>query len=228
MKLHLLLFLLLPFLVAACAPPPVLRDDALLNDTSLISGDPCEAPCWNNITPGETSWRDALIIVEDDPRLVNVEVVEDPESDAQLINFNAPEGPQCCRVFSDDGETISAVLLLLAPEMRLGQVIDKFGEPQYITGGDVTSDQTLLSLVYPDVPLVVYVFAAGTAEGTLTANSEIIGAIYLTAADMDELLAATNLYLWDGYGPVSEYLDGNFDRPAEEPAEATEAVDSGQ
>ena len=41
-------------LIAACAPPPVLRSDDYLSDTSIVTGETCEAPCWRGITPGET------------------------------------------------------------------------------------------------------------------------------------------------------------------------------
>jgi hypothetical protein len=208
----LLLSIVLSLVVVACAPPPELRDDSFLNDTSLLSGEPCEAPCWRNITPGETSWRDARIIIEDDTTLVDYQEETSPDTDARIANFNTLDGgTQCCRLYSLDGETVTAILTLLAPEMRLGEVLDKFGEPAYLTGDDVTAEQTLVSLVFPDVPLVTYVFGAGVAEGELSTQSEIIGAIYLSAEEMDTLLATTNLYNWEGYAPLGQYLDGEFD-----------------
>lgn len=209
MKLRLIvLSVLILVLVAACGPPPNLRDDSFLKDTSLLSGDPCEAPCWRNITPGSTAWRDALIVLEDDPELTNIETVNDAESTARLVNFGAVDGPQCCRVFSEDGQVVSAILTLLAPQMTLGELVAKFGEPVYVTGGDVTPDQALVSLIYPDIPLVLYVFGAGLAEGVLSESSEIIGSIYLRSADIDEILTSTNLYEWDGYGRLADIFSG--------------------
>lgn len=205
------LFLLVAVVVAACQPPPVLRDDGFLQDTSLLTGDPCEAPCWQGIIPGETSWRDAITMIEDNPEYTDFETVQDDQSEAELINFNDGDGPQCCRIITDDGETVSAILTLLAPQMQLGDVIDKFGEPAYVTGGDVSPDQTLLSVLFPDVPLVVYVFGAGTENGELTPASEIIDAIYMDDAGMEELVTATNLYNWEGYVALSTLLDENFD-----------------
>src|SRR5690606_32282156 len=47
----------LVLLFAACAPPPPLRDDTLLQDTSLITENTeCAPPCWRGITPGVTAW----------------------------------------------------------------------------------------------------------------------------------------------------------------------------
>lgn len=207
-------------IVAACQTEPNLRDEGYLNDDSLITGEPCEAPCWRNITPGETRWRDALVLLEDDQQLNNVEEITDDASDARIINFNDGDGPQCCRVYTDDGRTVSDIITLLAPDIiTLGQLIEKYGEPAYVTGGDVTPEQTLLSLVYPDVPLIIYIFAPGTVEGEIAANSEVIGAIYTTETRMAELLQSTNLYNWEGYVKLSDYLDEEFDIRADDNAE---------
>jgi hypothetical protein len=69
MKLNPTLIMLVFFvlIVAACGPEQQLLNDSYLHDMSLKTGEPCEAPCWNNITPGETNWNDALAVIEDDP-----------------------------------------------------------------------------------------------------------------------------------------------------------------
>lgn len=226
MKLRfLLLSLIILVVTAACAPPPVLRDDGFLKDNSLLTGEPCEAPCWRGITPGETNWSDAVTIVEDDPQLANIETVRDDQSEARLINFTDTDGPQCCRVISEDGESVSAILTLLAPQMTLGEVIEKYGEPDYFTGGDVTPDQTLLSVVFEDVPLVIYVFGAGTENGTISADSEVIGSIYVTSDGMQELVQSTSLYNWEGYGPLAGMLDENFDLAPELDADGNPIIE---
>lgn len=212
MRLRLILLVAaLAVVAAACAPPPVLRDPNFLKDTSLITGDPCEAPCWRNIIPGETSWRNAVVLVEDDPQLTNPERQDDQETGARRLNFTDAGGPQCCSIYSADGNTVTSILTLLAPDITLGELIAKHGEPAYLTGDDVTPDQSLVFLIYPDVPMVLYAFAAGRAEGELSASSEIIGAIYVTQEDMDVLMENTDLYTWEGYGRLSTVLDGNFD-----------------
>src|SRR5690349_21843075 len=43
-------------------------NEALL-DRGLISGEPCGAPCWQNITPGETAYDDALTILNTIPKV---------------------------------------------------------------------------------------------------------------------------------------------------------------
>jgi hypothetical protein len=215
---YMLPLLLVVLFLAACSPPPELRDDNFLSDTSLVTGEPCEAPCWQGITPGETSWNDAFTILEDDPRFTDLDNVTG-EGDEQLVNFSAPDGRQCCRIYSEDGTTVDSILTLLAPQMTLGQVVERYGEPAFVQGEDVTADQTFISLLYPEIPLIVYVFGAGIESGELSAENEVIGAIYLTDDDMSALLRENDLFIWEGYGALSELFGGEFDRTAVPPAD---------
>jgi len=224
----LLLSLLAALFLAACAPTPTLRNDQYLKDNSLISDEPCAAPCWRGITPGDTSWAAALTLLEDDSSLASVEVTQpDPNLPARLVDFNDAQGDtRCCRMFSNDGQVVSSVLTLLAPTITIGQILEKFGEPTYYIGEGVTDDQALVSILYPDVPVIIYGFAPGLAEGQLSATSEVIGAIYLTQEDMQTILNQNSLYAWRGYGPLSSLLDGAFDLtpvPTSAEAEATAA-----
>jgi len=207
------LALLLLVGLASCAPPPELRNEAYLNDTSLITGEPCEAPCWNDIIPGETGWRDARIMVEDDRQLTNV-TLSDVEEGGQLLVFNAGDGPQCCQLYTRDGQVVNTILTLLAPEMQIDDVIEVHGEPEYLTAADVTPDQALILMIFPDVPMGLYVFAPGLAEGEIAPENEVIGAIYFEPEELDVILNA-NLYRWEGYGKLSDIIDGNFDVTAE-------------
>lgn len=219
-----LLCVMIVFGLSACASAPVLRDDKFLKDTSLITGNPCEAPCWRGITPGETTWRAALTIIEDSVDFTNLETVTPDDSAARLVDFSVKDGLRCCRVYSIDGQTVSSVLTLLAPQMVLGDVIARYGEPQYFVAEGVTDDQALVSVVFSEVPVILYVFAAGLGEGAISENSEVIGAIYLTIEDMQAVLTSSSLYRWRGYGQVAQLADGDFDLtpvPAEVTPEAT-------
>jgi hypothetical protein len=214
---------ILVLLMTACAPPPNLRDPNLLKDRSLLTDDPCAAPCWRNIIPGETAWRDMSIVIQDDPQFTGAEEIPDDSSEARLLNFSTKDGnAPCCRVYSTaDGKTVGQLLTLLAPDqITLGEIIEKYGDPAYGTGSDVTPDQALVSIIYPDVPVIIYVFAPGMATGALDENSPVIGAIYLQTADVEEIVKSTDLYAWEGYTALSTWLDGNFDHKAAATAEA--------
>ncbi|MDX2160158.1 MAG: hypothetical protein SF162_02425 [bacterium] len=192
------------FLLSACSTPN-LRDTNLLRDQSLLTGDPCQAPCWRGITPGETAWSDALIVLEDDPTLQNVTTQEDEESASRVAEWQQRDGaPGCCQMYSEDGEIVDLLFLRVAPDMTIDGVVNVFGNPAYALSTEFSGDQAIINVVYPDVPMVLYVFVPGV-EAELTGSSEIIGVLYMTREDMDLLLATSNLHAWDGYQPYSEY-----------------------
>ena len=88
MKLRVLLVLLVVMVAAAaCAAPPELRNPSFLNDSSLVDNEPCAAPCWREITPGETSWRDALTILEDDATLSDLKTETNEETGEIAATF---------------------------------------------------------------------------------------------------------------------------------------------
>lgn len=210
-RLSLIFFALTAFLLVACSPEINLLDENNLKDTSLVSGEPCDAPCWNDITPGETTYRDALISVEDDGRFQNVQENEfDEETDERLFGFSDGDANVCCQVYSRDGEVVDSMLFLLAPQMTLGEVIDKYGEPTYLTGEEVAEGQAIVFLVYPDVPIVLYAYVEG-ATGDLTETSEIIGALYMTESEIQQIIDASQFYEWEGYQAFADYIDENYD-----------------
>jgi hypothetical protein len=212
-KPRMLLVILLLLVIAACMPAPVLRDDTLLHDTSLISGEPCAAPCFRGITPGETSWRDAVTIIEDDPDFTNVQTqtADDGSKRVQIAWQEGEGGSVCCQIMSEDGETVRLAFLRTAPDMTLGEVIEAHGEPVYIAGQEFTEDQAIMSLVYPETPMVVYAFVAGPETGELTASSEIIGALYFVPEDMELLLSTTELHSWEGYQSYKAYVESELE-----------------
>lgn len=197
-------------LIAACAPPPELRDAKLLQDDTLTTNQPCAAPCWRGITPGQTSWREALTIIEDDATLENLQITEAEDSSAVVAEFQQVGGVACCQMYSETGETVDIIFLRTAPTMTLGEVISAQGEPEYVIGSPFSDNQAIMNVLYPDLPLVVYAFVEGTS-GTLSETSEIIGILYLKPSDMELLLQTSNLHAWEGYQSYQAYESGEFE-----------------
>ncbi|RMG86752.1 MAG: hypothetical protein D6712_06905 [Chloroflexi bacterium] len=206
------LFALLAIVVAACSPPPPeLRNDQLLSNPGLISGEPCFAPCWNNITPGETSYSEALTILEDDPTLTNVQREDLEDGSGSVVTWQEGEGIPCCQIFSEDGRTVTSIFLLTKPESTVGDVIEIYGEPEYVHGVPVSDDQAVMQLVFPEKNMIVQAFVAGAETGALSENSEVIGVTYLAPETMEQLVVSNDLYFWDGYDTFKAYIDGEFD-----------------
>ena len=200
-------------LLAACSQATVLLDDNLLRDNSLVTGEPCIAPCFRGITPGETTWADALTIIEDDPEFENVQT-QGPEEGGTVIQVSWQQGadaPGCCQMVTEDGETVALVFLRTAPVHSVADLFGAHGEPTWLTGQEFPDEQAVMSLVYPEVPMIVYAFVEGAAEGVLNAGSELVGTLYLAPGAMELLLQTTNLHLWEGYGSYSSYMDGDWE-----------------
>ncbi len=198
------------FLFAACSPPPPLRDDTLLQDTSLISSDTaCSLPCWRGITPGETTWTDALAVLNADSTLENVSVQEDDQSSAKVADFQQKGGSACCEVITQDGETVNVIFLRVAPTITLGQLVAAQGTPTYLVGSQYTDDQAVMNLIYPEKSAVVYAFVPGTT-GALTESSEVVGILYMMPSDMDLLIKTSSLHAWDGYKSYQDYDSSEY------------------
>ena len=194
-------------------PAPELRDNTLLTDTSLITGEPCEAPCFLGITPGETNWRDAVTILEDNNTFTNLQTqtAEDSSGRIQVAWQEGEGGSVCCQMLSEDGETVDLLFLRTAPVMTLGEVIRAHGEPEYLSGQEFTEEQAIASLVYPEIPMVIYVFVGGMESGALSEDSEIIGVLYSVESDMALLLQTSELQAWEGYQPLSTYMESELE-----------------
>lgn len=212
MKLRVLLVLLVVVVVAAaCAAPPELRNPSFLNDSSLVDNTPCEAPCWRGITPGVTVWSDALTILEDDATLADVKVETNDETGERAATFQRRDGVPCCLVYTRNGDVVDQMLLQLAPDNTVAEVIGNLGEPTYFSGTEVSPEQAAAALFYPERQLVVYAFVAGVAEGEISPTSEVFAALYLSEADMQTVLNESNLHDWLGYDSYAAYNEREFD-----------------
>lgn len=191
-------------------PPDSLLNDTMLADTSLVSGEPCAAPCWRGITPGETSWEDALVILEGSADLANIQTQAAPNSSAAQAIWGAIDGDACCQMVTNDGLVVNALLLQTAPVMTLGEVIEAHGEPTYLSASVFTSKQAVMNLFYPEIPMVLYVFVSGPETGTLSETSEVIGLLYITPESMESVFASSDLYAWQGYASFATYAESEF------------------
>jgi hypothetical protein len=201
------------FFSAACQPPPELRDPNLLQDRSLITDEPCTAPCWRGIMPGETAWGEALTVLEDDSTLADPQVQSDEESGAVVAEFQQIDtGAPCCQMFSETGEVVDILFLRTTPDVTLGELIDAKGEPEYLIGSPFSEEQAIMNLIYPDIPMVIYVFVEGTSA-SLTEDSEIIGILYLKPSDIDTLFETSEpgLQAWEGYQSYQYYDESELE-----------------
>ncbi len=232
--------LIIPLLVivlVACAPvTPNLRDDSMMHDRELVAEDPiCAAPCWRTITPGITSWNDAIdhlqtlvwsleentsgIIAE-----LEVEGVDDSDEITSIATFRPVRSRQvgalCCQMFTRTGEMVDLLIIQVAPSQRLGMnvgaFIEQYGPPDYLVGSIYENDpeQALMNLIYADIPMVVYAYVDGGESGVLRDRNEVIGFMLMTYEEMETILRSNNLHIYEGSGDFSTYSpeeDANFE-----------------
>lgn len=199
-------------LAVACTARPPLLDDQLLQDTTILSDDECGAPCWHGITPGETTWAMALDTLGDLPNVLQVEVSTVRRgAGARFATFSSGQGAPCCELFSDDGQIVDRMLLRYAPTMRLGELIDRYGEPAYIGAAPYTNETAVGTLIFPEQGMVVAFYLDGLEAGAVSEETIILGTYLSTTASVETVIANSQLYVWDGYKPYADYAENPYD-----------------
>jgi hypothetical protein len=193
-------------LASGCAPAPQLLNDAYLNDSSFVSGDPCEAPCWQNLIAGESAWGLAQDFITNNADYSSVISNRDRDTGEAWIEFAYQNGPVCCRIYSTSQETLSSVYLLLRPQNTVREIVERYGEPQFITAQAKTPEQSIIALVYSDLSFVVYVFAENLSESQVNEDSQVIGMAFHAPSVMGTVLQTETLFAWNGFGTLGEIL----------------------
>jgi len=188
--------------------PNQLLDESLLEDNSLVdTEDDCGPPCWNGITPGETSFDDAVTVLEELEAVAEVQTVE--EGGQRVAVFGGEENVQCCQMLSQDGESVTFLQVRTAPTLTIGQVIEAYGEPTYVDGAPFTRSQTIFNIYYEELSLVVFIYA--DAGASLTDESEVIGSVYVNPEIYGDIITNSFLHAWEGYMSLEEYNEGDFE-----------------
>ena len=180
-------------------PERSLLNDQFLADTSLLTGEPCDPPCWQNIVPGETTLAEALEIVS---ALDAVTVLQHSD---QAFHFGRPDAPPCCQVSADETQTVAAIILQFAPKMTIGDAIARHGEPLFFRGQPYTDSEAILWFYYPERFAMIQVVVPGI-DGSLDASSPLSAAYYLTEMDMSDAMAAGTFGPWKGFVSYQDYV----------------------
>ena len=192
--------------LASCAPPPPLRSDKYLDDTSLISGQPCETPCYQGITVGTTTFADAVSMVKANAAFNDVQNKDATSDQPAAAVWSSTSGEQCCQMIADAKGLVESITLRLAPKTTIGQIIEKYGEPKYTFSTEYTQDEAVIQLLYPEKGLVLLV-VPGDANSSLEAGDPVVAVIYLDPARFEDLIKEATLQGWAGYQTFKVYKD---------------------
>jgi len=189
--------------LSACTPPPPLKSANYLSDKTLVSQDPCGPPCFQGITVGSTTFSDAVTKLKANAAFSNVQT-PDPQGKPPQAQFNTVKGEAVGQVTADAAGVVNAILVKLAPDVTAGQIIEKYGDPEYVTGVDYSQEEVALALIFPKIGLVAWV-TPGDANGTLQKSNPVVVALYLAPGDFPKLLETATLKIWTGYQPYKTY-----------------------
>lgn len=203
-KLFLPVFALLVLggLVAGCGSPAPLVSNDYLNDTSLIDADEtCQAPCFMDIVPGTTTFADALAKLKSNSLFKDVQSQDSPP---QAV-WSTQGGTQCCNLSANEETGLVEVMLIrTAPVMTLLDVIDKYGEPDYVVPQNYTEEEVALGLLYPDQGFLAYVMP-GNASATVADANPVVIVLYFNPEQSQELVEGSTLFAWQGLAAFSAY-----------------------
>jgi hypothetical protein len=200
--------IVLGLVIAGCQPPPPLKSDKYLNDTSLLSGQPCAAPCFHDITVGKTTFVDAVAKVRQDAQFKDVQTQDRTNENPAAAAWSAVSGDPCCQLVENkDTGLVEAILVRVAPNMTIKSIIDKNGPPAYVLTGDYSADESVIQLLYPQTGNIVWV-VPGNAESTLEESDPVVAVLYLAPDLLQKQLTSVNLMAWDGFKAYKAYKEG--------------------
>ena len=215
----LLLGLCMLTLCASCGePPPV--------DRSLLTGEPCEPPCWQGLTPGESTLQDVneftatsrFVHTRTVSRSSHTRLTQDGEEVARVsIRWRSSAGLRKCNSFLIEDGVLTRILICHDPGLTLRNLIDRYGPPEkYVAGltfgGPLYYEVTLFYPTYGFTAELV----APYDDGTLQPESRVTSVWYFPAAPLERFLQlsydagyggppAKSLEVlrdWPGYGPI--------------------------
>lgn len=128
----------------------------------------CKLPCWQNITPGVTTLKEARSILENLPNI---------KSQTKAYNsvdwrFSPNNGDGGWIGASQDG-VVDLIILGGDLEILLQTIIASYGNPKYVKPHDCRDGTCPIELIYPDLGLWVGIFVENTSGDNENPQIEI-------------------------------------------------------
>jgi len=195
-------------------PPPV--------DTSLLTGEPCEPPCWQGLIPGQSTGDEVTNFLSTS-RLVDQSTVWEERSGCGLITrWRSPISHRKGRPLSWDLSSWVCVSdgilrdmeILLDCDLTLQQLLEGYGPPEKIDGvrgGIPERPYVAVALYYPDRGMMVQLELPVNVV-QLEARTKVVRVRYFAVTTIEEMARALGvpdpgqfareLQDWQGYGPI--------------------------
>jgi hypothetical protein len=168
-----------------------------------VHGMPCRAPCWQGIVPGKTSAGEARELLK---RLPFVK----PDSVKQG-SWRSLDGDGGGHLSIDNG-VVQAVHLALPSGVRLGDVIDSYGEPSHVAAGRWYGNHGdgpfySLALVYASPGIVLDASHIWNSKPKISPDMCFDYISLGQAGIHTEILDSSSLAEWQGMQDIETYYD---------------------
>jgi len=190
-------------------PTPSLTPDTSLNWwNSWLTEPVCKPPCWQNITPGTTTVKEAISIFENSPDIK----IRSRSSDGVDWDFNQNQFESGTLTASQDG-VVRTIRIASDSDRKflLQTIIATYGNPKYVKPDDCRSGTCVMTLIYPGLGMLLSVFVENSSGNDEIPHIEIlpetiITDIYFIESGMENFQKLTDfqnydlLMDWKGYG----------------------------
>jgi hypothetical protein len=206
-------------LLALClvvVAPPMCSGQPPSADWSLVTGEPCEPPCWQGLVPGQSTGADVEDFLETS-HLVD-HVVERSEHGYvywQSVVGGARRNPvSAYRTNSfrvgEDG-LLEHIRIYLDYDFTLEQLLRRYGTPDRMGAGPAGTPERPwigVGLFYPERGMML-TLELPVNDKVLRPETKVVWVYYTTPTTVQDLPTALvgenpeeTLHLWPGYGPV--------------------------
>ncbi len=199
-----LALVLVGLILVSCSPPPPLKSDKYLKDNSLLQPAPsgCTEPCFHGITPGVTTFTDAVAKIKADTAFSDVQTQDKPPA----ASWSAADTKEACCQLSANPDTglVNAILVKVAPKMFVKDVMDKYGDPKYVNAVDYSDSEVAVALIYPEKGVVTWI-NPGNKDSKVDSTSPVVMVLYIDPKDWSKVLDQATLQAWNGFLPYAQY-----------------------
>lgn len=198
-------------------------------DTSLLSGDPCEPPCWQGLTPGVSTEGEANEFVRTSDLVNRTTVSRGSVSrggqrtgvSIRWLSTRNAQGPYAVNSFVVEDGVLQDIIVYLDSEVTLEKLFERYGLPEkfWISLVDTHSTETRVELPYPEHGFIAFVevpLDETWEKISLHPDTTVTWVWYIRAASsLDrflELAREVGIYSgdvgvelfrdWSGFGPI--------------------------
>lgn len=190
-------------------------------DGSLLSGDPCEPPCWQGLVPGVSTVQEVEDVLAASEYVKQDSVERERWGGFSTIwwesttSWASGSGRNAAVI---QGEMLQVLALCLDYELALEDIVERYGTPEklWVTRTSLGGAEVAVRLYYPGEGLIVaLVLQPSNGYYELEPGSKVIVVRYFAPTSLEGLIDLgesvpfppreymdTDLADWRGYGPI--------------------------